>query len=797
MAKYTEGDYIDQDGAVKLLVYLLNHIKVKQDTLVFDSTPTSESQNPVTSDGIFAALLGKQNNLTFDLVPTKNSRNPVESDGIFKTIEKKQDTLTFDKVPTEGSTNPVESNGVFNALAGKQDTLTFDSIPTQNSTNPVESNGIFDALARKQDKLTFDKTPTAGSTNPVESNGVFDALARKQDTLTFDETPIANSQNPVKSGGIHTALSGKQDTLQFDNQPTQDSTKMVNSGNIYTWVLAQLAGYQYVDISISDTAPSGAPSNPSSTIYIVLVPDTATSNQNLYSEYIWVTANNDWEQLGAVSVDMNQYIRKTDIDGTSIKFNESGKLSAFINLSSYLLKTDIDGVTIKMNNAGKLYADIDLSGLLHKTDIDGVTIQLDSSGKLQAVIDLSKYALSSDIGDATLTIKQGTTTLGTFKANAKNDSTISIPEPDLSKYAMKADIGDATITLKIGDAVIDTFRTNAATDKIITFDLSAYAEKTDIGDGILTIKQGDATLGTFTANSRTNQTIEIPTSGAAEAWNDSDLVAHSKTAESAMPTTIKNGTLHYTTDNRNLYLDTNNNRIKIGDYIILDDDDARLTLQNPLEDKLYMVQSNHSLWSYKNGWWSLLSFGDILTRNVLISTFPPAVGGNLQIPDAQENNWAAHATMLQVSEKVFLTSELKFKFILSQIPSSLSPNLQIIPAIYRYTGLDAADGNYKCALVCSGKATEIATLGWYTVDYQNQIDAYLDPLEVYFMVFLHNSNGIGMPGVWGTQINDKPYPAFVHHNLGVLTEAPQTITMQSESTARIYGSLFANGTATS
>jgi hypothetical protein len=202
------------------------------------------------------------------------------------------------------------------------------------------------------------------------------------------------------------------------------------------------------------------------------------------------------------------------------------------------------------------------------------------------------------------------------------------------------------------------------------------------------------------------------------------------------------------------------------------------------------------LWSYKNGWWSLLSFGDILTRNVLLSTFPPAVGGNLQIPDAQENNWAAHATMLQVPEKVFLTSELKFRFILSQIPSSLSSTLQIIPAIYRYTGLDAADNNYKCALVCSGKATEIATLGWYTVDYQNQIDAYLDPLEVYFMVFLHNSNGLGMPGVWGTQINDKPYPAFVHHNIGVLTEAPQTITMQSESTARIYGSLFANGTAT-
>ena len=138
---------------------------------------------------------------------------------------------------------------------------------------------------------------------------------------------------------------------------------------------------------------------------------------------------------------------------------------------------------------------------------------------------------------------------------------------------------------------------------------------------------------------------------------------------------------------------------------------------------------------------------------------------------------------------------MKFRFILSQIPTSPSSTLQIIPAIYRYTGLDASDNNYKCALVCSGKATKITNLGWYTADYQNQIDAYLDPLEVYFMVFLHNSNGLGMPGVWGTQINDKPYLAFTHFNLGALTEAPLTITMESESTARAYGSLFANGTA--
>lgn len=58
----------------------------------------------------------------------------------------KQDVLSFDATPTENSTNPVTSDGIYDALATKQDTLSFDATPTENSTNPVTSNGIYDAL---------------------------------------------------------------------------------------------------------------------------------------------------------------------------------------------------------------------------------------------------------------------------------------------------------------------------------------------------------------------------------------------------------------------------------------------------------------------------------------------------------------------------------------------------------------------------------------------------------------------------------------------------------------------------
>ncbi len=88
-----------------------------------------------------------------------------------------QTQLTFDSTPTNESTNPVTSGGVHTALAGKQNTLTFDAAPTQNSSNPVTSGGVHTALAGKQNTLTFDNAPTQNSSNPVTSGGVYDALA--------------------------------------------------------------------------------------------------------------------------------------------------------------------------------------------------------------------------------------------------------------------------------------------------------------------------------------------------------------------------------------------------------------------------------------------------------------------------------------------------------------------------------------------------------------------------------------------------------------------------------------------
>lgn len=96
--------------------------------------------------------------------------------------------LQVDQTPTENSQNLVTSGGVWQAIqdaAGSD--ITIDSTPTAGSDNAVSSGGVWDAIAdheiavaeaisEKQDQLTFDNAPTQGSTNPVTSGGVYTAI---------------------------------------------------------------------------------------------------------------------------------------------------------------------------------------------------------------------------------------------------------------------------------------------------------------------------------------------------------------------------------------------------------------------------------------------------------------------------------------------------------------------------------------------------------------------------------------------------------------------------------------------
>ena len=111
----------------------------------------------------------------------------------------KQNSLTFDSAPTSGSSNPVTSGGVYSAIntvntsisslqslvANKQDKLTFDTTPTSGSSNPITSGGVYTAINNKMDKKTIDTTVTSGSSNLITSGAVYTAISNISPGYTF------------------------------------------------------------------------------------------------------------------------------------------------------------------------------------------------------------------------------------------------------------------------------------------------------------------------------------------------------------------------------------------------------------------------------------------------------------------------------------------------------------------------------------------------------------------------------------------------------------------------------------
>lgn len=144
-------------------------------------TTEVDLSNYYTRAQVEALLTNKQDELTFDTTPTINSINPVTSGGLYTALGAKQNTLTFDSTPTEDSANPVTSGGVYNALSGLQEALTFDTAPTINSTNPVTSGGVYEALQN----VTVD-VATNQNAGIVKPDGT---------TITVDSDGVISSQN--------------------------------------------------------------------------------------------------------------------------------------------------------------------------------------------------------------------------------------------------------------------------------------------------------------------------------------------------------------------------------------------------------------------------------------------------------------------------------------------------------------------------------------------------------------------------------------------------------------------------
>lgn len=179
-------------------------------------------------------------------------------------INSKQDKLTFDTVPTANSTNPVTSGGVKDSIDGLGASVATGFATKEELNAKLDKSGgtvtgvitgttFVGKLSGNADTAT--KATQDGDGNVIANTyykvtnanvmhkNLQNQINEKQDTLTFDSTPTANSDNPVTSDGIKKAIDAKTVDLSNYYTKTQVNAELSNyvTGSDVSSALTQYA----------------------------------------------------------------------------------------------------------------------------------------------------------------------------------------------------------------------------------------------------------------------------------------------------------------------------------------------------------------------------------------------------------------------------------------------------------------------------------------------------------------------------------------------------------------------------
>ena len=241
----------------------LASIETGATNVTVDSSITQNSDNPVTSRALYAALDGKVDasgskqlsdenfttaektklagiqagatNVAVDAQITQNSQNPVTSAAIYTELAKKVDAdggaglsdnnftnayknkldaieaeatkTVVDSSITENSTNPVTSAAVFAALQAKVDADGGAGLSDNNFTDAYKTK--LDGIEAQANKITVDSATSTSSTNPVQNKVITGAL-------NTENTRATTAENDIKDNLI--AVS--------DTEPSSSTTKL-------------------------------------------------------------------------------------------------------------------------------------------------------------------------------------------------------------------------------------------------------------------------------------------------------------------------------------------------------------------------------------------------------------------------------------------------------------------------------------------------------------------------------------------------------------------------------------------
>lgn len=247
--------------------------------------------------------------------------------------------VTTDSIQS-GNFNVPTSNAVYHFVKNELSSI----------NNKVEEGDFITVTNNVISVKTSSDITNDASTVPT-TQAVYDEFNTRLEELKFNETN--NGISLTQENGVITNVSVNSAIVNTDGNISEETKNNVIIGSevqkIIDSISAKFAdfGFKY-EISAYLPKPSAHYKN-----YILLVPDSTTSTDNEYNEYICLNKPNKgwaWEQIGNTKIDLSDYVR-TDVFEAKIK--EINDLINKIKTSVDYQYNDIKGSTQKMNFKGK------------------------------------------------------------------------------------------------------------------------------------------------------------------------------------------------------------------------------------------------------------------------------------------------------------------------------------------------------------------------------------------------------------------------------------------------------------
>lgn len=201
----------------------------------------------------------------------------------------------YAQLPDKPRINDVELSGnkSFSQLG-----LNVQSTPVNGSNDPISSGGVYNALANKVTKETG---------KSLTSNDFTNALLAKLNAI--ESGAQVNLIEKILVNGVEVAPSNKAVALTVMTNTVENLVNYYKKSETYSQaevdqLISQISGG--ITLEVVEELPETGIST--STIYLI------EAGENVYTQYLFSSVDNEWKILGSTTVDLSNYYTKAQVN---------------------------------------------------------------------------------------------------------------------------------------------------------------------------------------------------------------------------------------------------------------------------------------------------------------------------------------------------------------------------------------------------------------------------------------------------------------------------------------------------